>query len=212
MYLIKHVTEDLLWVGASDRRITLFENVYPIADGMAYNSYLLLDEKTVLVDTVDLSVSEQFFENLEKALDGRALDYLVVHHMEPDHCATLKAVVEKYAGVKIVCNAKIQNLIHQFFELDCDDCVQIVKEGDELNTGKHTLTFVNAPMVHWPEVMMSYDKTDGILFSADAFGTFGALSGNLFADEYDFDVEILPEARRYYTNIVGKYGQQVSTQ
>ena len=209
MYLTKQVTEDLLWIGGSDRRIALFENVYPVPAGMAYNSYLLLDEKTVLFDTVDLSVAEVFYENLAHGLQGRPLDYLVVHHMEPDHCATLQAVLEKHPETKIVCNAKIQNLIHQFFEIDCDDCVQIVGEGDELAVGKHTLTFLNAPMVHWPEVMMSFEKTEGILFSADAFGTFGALGGNLFADEYSFEAELLPEARRYYTNIVGKYGQQV---
>ena len=209
MYLTKHVTEDLLWIGGSDRRIALFENVYPVPEGMAYNSYLLLDEKTVLFDTVDLSVAEVFYENLAHGLQGRPLDYLVVHHMEPDHCATLQSVLEKHPETKIVCNAKIQNLIHQFFTIDCDDCVHLVNEGDELCTGKHTLTFVNAPMVHWPEVMMSFDRTEGILFSADAFGTFGALSGNLFADEYSWEAELLPEARRYYTNIVGKYGQQV---
>ena len=209
MYLTKQVTEDLLWIGGSDRRIALFENVYPVPAGMAYNSYLLLDEKTVLFDTVDLSVAEVFYENLAHGLQGRPLDYLVVHHMEPDHCATLQTVLEKHPETKIVCNAKIQNLIHQFFEIDCDDCVQIVGEGDELAVGKHTLTFLNAPMVHWPEVMMSFEKTEGILFSADAFGTFGALGGNLFADEYSFEAELLPEARRYYTNIVGKYGQQV---
>lgn len=210
MYLTKNITEDLIWIGASDRRLALFENVYPLPDGVTYNSYLLLDEKTVLFDTVDLSVGEVFYENLAHALGGRALDYIVVHHMEPDHSATLSAVLTKYPEAVIVCNSKILNMIHQFFDVDCDERVQTVSEGDVLSAGKHELTFMNAPMVHWPEVMFTYDRTDGTLFSADAFGTFGAFGGSIFADELDFERELLPEARRYYTNIVGKYGQQTT--
>ena len=204
------LTEDLYWVGANNRRLSLFENVYPIPKGVSYNSYVLLDEKTVLLDTIDQFVAEQFFENLEFALNGRKLDYLIVNHMEPDHCSQIKAITEKYKGVKIVCNPKTKKLIEQFFDLKvAESDFMIVKEGDVLNTGKHNLTFVFAPMVHWPEVMVTYDTTDKILFSADAFGTFGAIDGNIFADETDFDHRYMDEARRYYTNIVGKYGTQV---
>ncbi len=210
MYNIKKIKEDLYWVGANDRRISLFESVYPVPTGVSYNSYLLMDEKTVLLDTVDKSVTHQFMENVEHVLNGKGLDYLVINHMEPDHCAEIPTIVRNYPNVKIVCNAKIKTLIEQFFGFNLpDEQYIIVKEGDTLNTGKHTLTFVFAPMVHWPEVMVTYDTTDKILFSADAFGTFGAIDGNIFADEVDFDHRYMDEARRYYTNIVGKYGPQV---
>lgn len=210
MHNIKKLTNDLFWVGANDRRISLFESVYPVPTGVSYNSYLLLDEKTVLLDTVDKSVNHQFMENVEFALGGRELDYLIINHMEPDHCAEIPAIVAKYPNLKIVCNAKIQTMIKQFFNFELpENQYQIVKEGDTLNTGRHTLTFVFAPMVHWPEVMVTYDTTDKILFSADAFGAFGAIDGNIFADEVDFDHRYMDEARRYYTNIVGKYGVQV---
>lgn len=209
MYCVKKVQDDLYWVGGSDRRLALFENVFPIPRGVSYNAYVLLDEKTVLLDTVDRSVSDQFFENLEHVLAGRSLDYLVVNHMEPDHCATMGEVVRRYPEVKIVCNAQTLKMIHQFFKFDASSCAVLVKEMDTLNVGRHTLAFVMAPMVHWPEAMVTYDTTDKILFSADAFGTFGALNGNLFADEVNFESEWLDDARRYYTNIVGKYGPQV---
>jgi len=210
MYNIKQITGDLFWVGANDRRIALFESVYPVPAGVSYNSYLLTDEKTVLLDTVDSAVSVQFFENVEHVLNGRELDYLVINHMEPDHCAEIPAIISRYSSVKIVCNAKIKAMIGQFFEFDIpDDRFVIVKEGDTLSTGRHNLTFVFAPMVHWPEVMVTYDTTDKILFSADAFGAFGAVDGNIFADEVDYDHRYMDEARRYYTNIVGKYGPQV---
>ncbi|OUO77764.1 flavodoxin [Blautia sp. An249] len=209
MHCVKKIKEDLYWVGGNDRRLALFENMFPIPRGVSYNSYVLSDEKTVLLDTVDKSVSGQFFENVEYALNGRNLDYLIVNHMEPDHAATIGEVVLRYPDVKLVANAKTVNMIKQFFNFDVDSRTLIVKEGDTLNTGKHTLTFVFAPMVHWPEVMVTYDTTDKILFSADAFGTFGALNGNLYADEVNFETEWLPDARRYYTNIVGKYGTQV---
>ena len=209
MHCVKKIKEDLYWVGGNDRRLALFENMFPIPRGVSYNSYVLSDEKTVLLDTVDKSVSGQFFENVEYALNGRSLDYLIVNHMEPDHAATIGEVVLRYPDVKLVANAKTVNMIKQFFNFDVDSRTLIVKEGDTLNTGKHTLTFVFAPMVHWPEVMVTYDTTDKILFSADAFGTFGALNGNLYADEVNFETEWLPDARRYYTNIVGKYGTQV---
>ncbi len=210
MYNIKQITNDLFWVGANDRRIALFESVYPVPEGVSYNSYLLLDEKTVLLDTVDKSVSHQFFENIEHVLAGRKLDYLVINHMEPDHCAEIGCLVKKYPEIKIVCNAKIQTMVGQFFDFELpQESWQIVKEGDTLNTGNHTLTFVMAPMVHWPEVMVTYDTTDKILFSADAFGSFGAINGNIFKDEISENHRYIDEARRYYTNIVGKYGMQV---
>ena len=183
--------------------------LYGVPNGVSYNSYLLLDEKTVLFDTVDKAVYSVFLENLAHGLDGRALDYLVITHMEPDHAATQELLLERYPQVKIVCNAKIKAMIGQFFPMDLEGRFLIVKEGDTLNTGKHSFSFVMAPMVHWPEVMMSYDAADKVLFTADAFGTFGALNGRLFADEADFFGEHLDEARRYYFNIVGKYGPQV---
>lgn len=209
MQNIRKITNDLLYVGCSDRRIQLFESAYPVPDGVSYNSYLLKDDKTVLFDTVDKVCSCQFFENVAAGLEGRELDYLVVHHMEPDHAALIQEIVRRYPEVKIVCTAKAQAMIKQFFEFDIDSCVMPVKEGDTLNTGRHELTFVMAPMVHWPEVMVTFDKSTGILFSADAFGSFGAINGNLFDDEVDWERDYLDEARRYYTNIVGKYGMQV---
>ena len=209
MYCIRNVTEDLLWIGANDRQHPTFEATYPVPRGMSFNSYLLLDEKTVLFDTVDRSVQAQFFENLEKGLNGRKLDYVFVHHMEPDHAATLGDLMIRHPEATIVCNGKVINLIRQFHCTDPKGAI-LVNEGDTLDTGRHHFTFVSAPMVHWPEVRVSYDSTDKILFSADAFGTFGALNGILFADEVDFDRDWLDDARRYYTNIVGKYGAQVT--
>ena len=211
MYCVKKVKEDLFWVGGTDRRLAMFENAYPIPRGVSYNAYVLLDEKTVLFDTVDWAVAGQLYENLAKVLGDRSLDYIVVDHMEPDHAATLGQVAEKYPEAKIVCNAKTVGIIKQFFDFDIDSRAVIVKEGDTLSTGKHNLTFVMAPMVHWPEVMVTYDTTDKTLFSADAFGTFGAMNGNLFADEVNFERDWLDDARRYYTNIVGKYGASVQT-
>ncbi|WP_409967292.1 FprA family A-type flavoprotein [Bengtsoniella intestinalis] len=209
MYCYGTVTPDLFWLGDSDRRLALFENAYPIPRGVSYNAYLVMDEKTILMDTVDRSVGEQFFENLEACLKGRNLDYVVINHMEPDHCATLIDVILRYPGVTVVGNAKTMTMIDQFFDFDMTGQSLIVKEGDTLCTGRHTFTFAMAPMVHWPEAMVTYDMSDKVLFSADAFGTFGALSGNLFADQMDFEHDWLSDARRYYTNIVGKYGPQV---
>ena len=209
MYCVKKVTEDLTWVGANDRRLSMFEGVYSVPNGVSYNSYLLLDEKTVLFDTVDKSVSEQFMENVEHVLSGRRLDYVVIQHMEPDHSATLAELLRRCPETTVVCNKMIADMIKQFFNLDITPRALIVKEGDTLSTGRHNLTFIAAPMVHWPEVMVTYDTVDKILFSADAFGTFGALNGAIFADEVDFDRDYMDEARRYYTNIVGKYGAQV---
>ena len=209
MYCVKKMTDDLYWVGGSDRRLALFENVYPIPNGVSYNAYLLLDEKTVLLDTVDRSIADLFFENVAHVLNGRKLDYVIVNHMEPDHCAVLQDLVLRYPEVKIVCNAKTVAMIRNFFTFDIDSRAVVVKEMDTLCTGRHTFAFVMAPMVHWPEAMVSYDAATKTLFSADAFGTFGALNGNLYADELNFKTEYLADARRYYTNIVGKYGTQV---
>ena len=209
MHCTVKMTEDLYWVGASDRRLALFESVYPIPRGVSYNAYVLLDEKTVLLDTVDHSVSPIFFENLAHVLNGRKLDYLIVNHMEPDHAATIEAVVLRYPEVTLVCNKKTAQMMKNFFSFDVDSRVHLVAEMDTLCTGKHTFAFVMAPMVHWPEVMVTYDATTKTLFAADAFGTFGALGGNLYADEVNFQTEWLDDARRYYTNIVGKYGTQV---
>ena len=211
MYCVRKIQDDLYWVGANDRRLAMFEGVYSVPYGVSYNSYLLLDEKTVLFDTVDKAVTGVFLENIEAVLDGRPLDYLIVHHMEPDHSATLADVVHRYPEVKIVCNAATRNMMKQFFSFEVDGRWVEAKEGEIFSTGRHNFAFVKAPMVHWPEVMVSFDTTDGILFSADAFGTFGALNGALFADEVNFDRDYLDEARRYYTNIVGKYGTQVTT-
>ena len=210
MHNIQSITQDLVYVGASDRRTALFENIYPIPRGVSYNSYVLLDEKTVLLDTADAAVSEQFFENVVAALGDRQLDYLVVNHMEPDHGALIAPLLLRYPQVTIITTAKAVQMMEQFFGSK-PVSLHVVKEGDTLNTGRHTLAFTMAPMVHWPEVMMTYDSTDGTLFSADAFGTFGALGGNLYADEVNFEGEWLNDARRYFVNIVGKYGQPVQT-
>lgn len=209
MYCTKKITSDLTWVGGNDRRLAMFEGVYSVPDGVSYNSYLLTDDKTVLFDTVDKAVSSVFFENIAHVLNGRSLDYMVIQHMEPDHSATIAELLLRYPETKIICNAKTAAMMKQYFDFDVDSLAHIVNEGDTFETGHHTLNFVNAPMVHWPEVMVTYDSVDKILFSADAFGTFGALNGAIFADEVDFMRDYLDEARRYYCNIVGKYGTQV---
>ena len=209
MYCVRNVTKDLYWVGANDHRLALFENCFPIPRGVSYNAYCLLDEKTALFDTVDWSACRQLLENLEHVLAGRPLDYLVVNHLEPDHAACIEEVLLRYPGVTVISNEKAFLLMRQFgFHVDDHPCIQ-VKEGDTFSFGKHTVTFVFAPMVHWPEAMVTFDTTDGVLFSADAFGTFGALDGKLFADEVDFDRDWLDDARRYLTNIVGKYGPHI---
>lgn len=209
MHCFRKITSDLYWVGGSDRRLELFENIFPLSKGVSYNSYLLTDEKTVLFDTADHAIGHQFLENIKAVLNGRALDYLVVNHMEPDHCAMIEELILRYPNMQIIGNAKTFPLISQFFDFDLDGKAITVKEGDTFSSGAHTLHFIMAPMIHWPETMMTYDETDKVLFSADAFGTFGALNGNIFNDEVDFDREWLDETRRYYTNIVGKYGIQV---
>lgn len=209
MYCYRKIKEKLYYVGASDRRLSLFENAFPLNNGVSYNSYLLLDDKTVLFDTVDNSVNHIFLQNIKHLLDGRTLDYIIVNHMEPDHCATLCDVLLRYPSAKIVTNEKAIKMIKQFFNFDPTENCVAVKENDTLNTGNHTLKFYMAPMVHWPEAMVTYDETDKILFSADAFGAFGALNGNIFSDEVNYEQDYIDESRRYYTNIVGKYGAPV---
>ena len=208
MYCVRKVVDDLYWVGGNDHRLALFENIHPIPNGVSYNSYLLLDKKTVLFDTVDWDACRQFLENVEHVLNGRDLDYLVINHMEPDHGASIEEILLRYPKVKIISTEKSFLLMHQF-GFNVDGRTEEVKEGDTRCFGKHNITFVEAPMVHWPEAMVSFDVTNGVLFSADAFGSFGALDGKLFNDEVDFDRDWLDDARRYYTNIVGKYGPHV---
>lgn len=209
MYNVREVAEAVYWVGGSDRRLALFENIFPIRRGVSYNAYVVLDDKTVLLDTVDSSISRQFLENLQFVLKGRALDYLIVNHMEPDHCALIEELVLRYPELKLIGNAKTFQMMKQFFDFDVDAHAKVIKEGDTFESGNHVFHFVMAPMVHWPEAMVTYEEKTKILFSADAFGTFGALNGNIFADELDFEKDWLSDARRYYTNIVGKYGVQV---
>ncbi|WP_252229031.1 FprA family A-type flavoprotein [Clostridium sp. ZBS15] len=208
MYCVRKITEDLYWVGGNDRRLALFENIHPISRGVSYNSYLLLDEKTVLFDTVDWSICRQFLENIKAVLGDRPLDYMVINHVEPDHAACIEEIMLRYPDVKIVCTEKASMFMRQF-GFDIDGKVIEVKEGNKMSFGKHDVMFVAAPMVHWPEAMVTYDTTNGALFSADAFGSFGALDGKLFNDEVNFDRDWIDEARRYYTNIVGKYGAHV---
>lgn len=194
------ISDSIIYVGASDKTIDLFESQYVVPNGMAYNSYVILDDKVAVMDTVDERVSDKWFENLENSLNGRKVDYLVVQHMEPDHSANVQKLAEKYPEMKIVGNAKTFVMMSQFFDFDFSDRQVVVKEGDTLELGSHTLTFVMAPMVHWPEVMVTYESSEKVLFSADGFGKFGAM---------DTDEDWACEARRYYFNIVGKYGAQV---
>lgn len=208
MYCVRKITEDLYWVGGNDHRLALFENIHPIPYGVSYNSYILLDEKTVLFDTVDWSICRQFVENIKAVLNGRKLDYMVVNHVEPDHAACIEEIALRYPEVKIICTEKAFMFMNQFGFHTSDKVIK-VKEGDTMSFGKHVVAFVSAPMVHWPEAMVTYDTTNGVLFSADAFGSFKALDGKLFNDEVNFDRDWIDEARRYYTNIVGKYGPHV---
>jgi len=209
MINIQEVTKDIYWIGGSDRRLALFENLFPLPKGVSYNSYIVLDEKTVVFDTADISISDQYLENLKTALNGRPLDYLVVLHMEPDHCSQIATVAAMHPELTLVGNVKTFQMMKNYFPETADMKKIVVKEGDTLSTGAHTFAFVMAPMVHWPEAMFAYDTLTGTLFSADAFGTFGALESSIFADDYDFEKDYLDDARRYYANIVGKYGAQV---
>lgn len=209
LYCTRKVTDTIWWVGGNDRRLALFENLFPIPHGVSYNSYVIMDEKTALMDTTDPSITSLFLANVAHTLNGRKLDYLIINHMEPDHCSNIEEIMHRYPETTLVCNAKTLQMIGQFYDLDLTERTMIIKEGDTLSLGSHTLHFVAAPMVHWPEVMMVYEDSEKILFSADGFGSFGALNGNLFNDEVNFDRDWLDDARRYYTNIVGKYGAQV---
>ena len=200
---------NVYWVGGNDRRIERFENMFPLTNGVAYNSYMILDEKTALLDTVDSAISAEYMENITHVLNGRGLDYLIINHMEPDHCANIEEILRRYPGVCVIGNAKTLKFFNQYYSMDMTDNFLEVKEGQEISLGTHTLRFYMAPMVHWPEVMVTYEVSQGILFSADAFGAFGAMAGNIFADELDYDSYYLDEARRYYTNIVGRFGNQV---
>ena len=206
---VKKVTDGIFWIGGSDKRLERFENIFPMPEGVSYNSYFIDDEKTAVFDTADITVADQYLENLKDALDGRKLDYLVVLHMEPDHCSLINTVVGLYPEVTVVGASKTFTFMEQFFPESSAYNKLEVKEGDILSTGAHSFSFVTAPMVHWPEVLFAYDKTSKALLSADAFGTFGALDGGLFADDYDFEKDFFDSARRYYANIVGKYGMQV---
>ena len=208
---MKKITEDIYYAGVNDHQVDLFEGQFAVPNGMAYNSYVIMDEKIAVMDTVDVNFGEEWLANIAEILGDRKPDYLVVQHMEPDHCANIQRILELYPETKVVGNVKTMQMISQFFDADLEGRQVVVKEGDTLELGNHTLHFVMAPMVHWPEVMVTYDETDKVLFSADAFGTFGALNGNIFNDEIDFDRDWLDDARRYYTNIVGKYGGPVQT-
>ena len=207
MYCVREVTDNLYWVGGNDHRTHLFENIHPIPRGVSYNAYLLMDDKTVLFDTVDWSVCKQLITNVESVLQGKPLDYLLINHMEPDHGASIGEVLRRWPKCKIISTERAFMMMRQFqfSEIETHEMIE-VKEGDTYTFGKHTVAFVEAPMVHWPEAMVTFDTTNGVLFSADAFGSFIALDGKLFADEVNFDRDWLDEARRYLTNIVGKYG------
>lgn len=209
MINIKNVTDDILWIGGSDRRLALFENLFPLPGGVSYNSYVVKDDKTIIFDTADVTIADQYVENLKTALAGSKPDYLVILHMEPDHCSQISRVVSLYPDIKLVGGVQTFKFLHQFFP-ELDDVEKVtVKEGDTLDTGSHSFSFVAAPMVHWPEVLLAFDTKTGTLFSADAFGTFGSVDSGIFADDYDFEKDFLDDARRYYANIVGKYGAQV---
>lgn len=209
MYCTRQISPDIHWVGGYDRRLELFENMFPLPWGVTYNSYLIMDEKVALIDTVDASISRQFLENIDHVLQGRTIDYLVINHMEPDHCASIEELLVRYPGMKLVGNKKTFQMLEQFYHIDVRESYYEIKEKDVLALGKHRLQFFFAQMVHWPEVMVAYEQSQRILFSADAFGAFGAFSGSLFSDEVDVSGVYMEEARRYYANIVGKYGAQV---
>ena len=196
------ISDSIKYVGANDKTIDLFESQYKVPNGVSYNSYVILDEKIAIMDTVDRRAKDEWFKNLEEVLEGRTPDYLIISHLEPDHAANIQNLFEKYPTVKLVGNQKIFNMLPQFFDMDLEGRTVTVAEGDELCLGEHTLVFVMAPMVHWPEVMVEYEKKEKVLFSADGFGKFGAL---------DCDEDWTDEARRYFINIVGKYGAPVQT-
>lgn len=209
MHCAQKMTHNIYWIGSNDWTTERFENLFPIPNGVSYNSYFIDDEKTCVVDSVDAEIREEYFDNLTHLLNGRELDYIVVNHMEPDHCQTLLETLERYPNCKMVGNATTFRMFEQFYNTPKPEQYHQIKEGDEICLGKHTLVSYTMPMVHWPEVTCTYEKSTGTLFSADAFGTFGTVNGNIFADQTDFVATYEEEARRYYTNIVGKYGPQV---
>ena len=211
MQVTRQITNDITYVGVSDRRLSLFENIFPIPRGVSYNSYIINDEKTALIDAVDYDSSRVFVENVKAALNGKTLDYIVVNHMEPDHAGSLRLICDLYPDAALVATKKAVDMMAQFFGDELKNEKIVVKEGDTVSLGKHELSFYTAPMVHWPEVMVTYESFEKVLFSADAFVTFGALNGNIFNDEYDIDRDWLQDYRRYYTNICGKYGMQVQS-
>lgn len=209
MHCAQQLTDKIYWIGSNDWDTERFENLFPIPLGVSYNSYFIDDEKTCVVDSVDDNIRQEFFDNLTHLLNGRQLDYVIVNHMEPDHCSTLVEIVDRYPNVRLVGNRTTFRLFEQFYGRPCPGNYYEVKEGDTINLGYHTLHSYTMPMVHWPEVTATFEEKSGILFSADAFGTFGTINGNIFADQLDFERVYEDEARRYYTNIVGKYGVQV---
>ncbi|MCG8410694.1 MAG: FprA family A-type flavoprotein [Bacteroidales bacterium] len=207
MHNIIKVTEKVYWIGENDRRTELFENMWPIPNGVSYNSYLIVDEKTALLDTLEYGSSEDYLEKIERILNGRELDYLIINHMEPDHSGSIRMVVNKYPNVKLVGNLKTFKIVESYFGFK-ENWFEIA-DNDELDLGYHKLKFVMTPWVHWPETMMTYDLTDKILFSGDAFGSFGTLDGGVFDDEIEFEEYYEADMRRYFSNIVGKYCNMV---
>lgn len=203
-----NVTKDIFYIGVNDRETALFENMWPLDNGVTYNSYLMVDEQTALLDTVKINKVDDFLAKLEDALDGKTLDYLVIHHMEPDHSSSIETVMNKYPNLKLVGNKKTKEMLKEFYGIDDEEKIMEVKEGDILCLGKKYLKFIMTPMVHWPESMVSYETTDKVLFSQDAFGGFGALNGPIFDDEINWSY-YESETRRYYSNIIGKHSKQV---
>jgi flavorubredoxin len=208
MHCVEEIKDGIYWMGCNDFRTELFERIFPIPHGVSYNSYFIDDEKTAVLDAMDKSFRDEFLEDVEFLLKGRKLDYLIINHMEPDHAGSIVALLEKHPEAKIVGQAQTFKLFEQFYRHPMPDNYLPVKEGDQIKLGRHTLQMIKAPMVHWPEVTMAYEITDKVLFSADAFGMFG-ISGNVYADQVDYEGAYMDEARRYYVNIVGKYGPQV---
>lgn len=209
MHCVRQVTDNLYWIGANDHRTHLFENIHPIPYGVSYNSYLLLDEETAVFDGVDWSVTRQYLDNIEYLLNGRKLDYFVCNHLEPDHCSSMYELFVRYPECKVVATEKAYMMMRQFgYKVDSHQQIT-VKEGDTYQIGTHTMVCVEAPMVHWPEAMVTLDVTNGVLFSADGFGSFIALDGKLWNDDVNYDRDWIDEARRYLVNIVGKYGPHV---
>lgn len=211
MYQVQKITEDIHWIGGNDFTTERFENLFPIPNGVTYNSYFIDDDRTAVVDAVDSVIRDRFMENIDYLLQGRELSYIIVNHMEPDHCGSLLALADRYPSARIVGNSQTFRFFEQFYHRPMADRYLRVSEKEVLDLGHHKLHVISAPMVHWPEVTVTYDETEQTLFSADCFGSFGALDGNLFADQTDYKSRYLPEARRYYGNIIGKFGMQTGS-